>query len=242
MIGTLMIVELLKLRGSLAALLVVAAPGMMGVLSLAAPLTADRALAWSELVSITLGLWLFFMAPMATTAFATLIAQIEYRPKAWDHVLGLPVRRWRIYAAKAVLAISASAAMTVLAFAFIWAGGTLGSVLAPQTAMTGTFPWGHAVDAGASSFAASLLLNGVLLWTALRFSSFVVPIAMGMGAALVGLAVMVTRTDKADFFPSLLPLNAVYKSNPLPFLLAGSLGGAVVLGLMVLDLSRRELR
>lgn len=242
MILRLLLVEVLKLRGSLAALLMVVAPGMIGALCFLAPLAGDKAPHWGQLLSMVLPLWAFFMLPMATTAFTTLVAQLEYKPKAWDHVLALPVRRWEVYLAKAVVVVLAVAVMTGLVFVFAWAGATLGGLLAPDRAPVGDYPWRRIAESGATMFAASLLLVMLLLWTALRFASFVVPLAAGIGAALVGLAVMITRTEKGDFFPTLLPVNAVESPNPEPYLLTGLIGGFVVLVLMVVDLSRREMR
>lgn len=242
MIARLIIVEMLKLRGSLAALLMVIAPGMIGALCFLAPLAADTPPAWGQLLEMAFTLWAFFMLPMATTALTTLVSQIEYKPKAWDHVLSLPVRRWEVYAAKAVVVVGAVALMTALMFVFAWLGATLGGLLAPANAPRGEFPWEVVGEAGVKMFAASLLLVMLLLWTALRFASFVVPLATGIGAALVGLAVMVTKTRKGDFFPTLLPVNSVQKPDPEPYIALGAIGGAVVLLLMVIDLSRREMR
>ena len=242
MIGRLLMVEVLKLNGSLAALLMVVAPGMIGVLCFLAPVASNTAPPWGEILSLATSLWAFFMLPMATTALTTLVAQIEYKPKAWDHLLSLPVRRWQVYAAKALVVIGAVAVMTALVFGFAWLGATLGGLLAPERAPTGQFPWRRVAEGGVTLFAAALLLVMLLLWTALRFASFVVPLATGIGATLLGLAVMITRTDKADFFPTLLPVKALNSPDPTPYLLTGAIGGAVVLVLMVIDLSHREMR
>lgn len=242
MIGRLFLVEVLKLRGSLAALLMVLAPGLIGVACFLGPVVNERAPKWSELLEVGFTLWASFMLPMTVTALTTLMAQIEYKPKAWDHLLSLPVRRSRIYLAKAMVVIAAVAFMTALVFVFVWLGGALGGLAAPERAPTGAFTWAGTANAGARTFGASLLMVMLLLWTALRFASFVVPLSAGIAATLVGFAVAVTRTDKADYFPTLLPMNAVMKTEPEPYLALGIGGGLLVLALMVVDLSRREMR
>lgn len=235
-------VEVRKLHGSLALLLAVVSPGLVGVLCFVAPFAGDRAPKWSELIGVlTFPIWAFFLLPMTVTAFTALIAQIEYKPKAWDHLLALPVRRWQVYLAKAVVVVAAVALMTALVFVFAWLGATLGGALKGRPP-TGEIPWTRIGRAGATITAAAGLMTVLQLWVALRFANFVVPLGFGIGGTLVAVAVLITNSDKANWFPWLLPFNAVRQEDPAPYILAGAIGGALALALMVVDLSRREMR
>src|SRR5690242_20952859 len=97
-----LVVEATKLKRSLAALLAVAAPGLIGLLAFLVQLRATAPIRWQDLMSNTSMIWSFFMLPMSVTALTALLAFTEHGPKSWDHLRALPVPRWRIYAAKAV--------------------------------------------------------------------------------------------------------------------------------------------
>ena len=73
-------------------------------------------------------------------------------------------------------------------------------------------------------------------------ASFVVPLAVGIGGTLVALAVSMTGSDEADWFPWVLPFKVLTDPDPAPFALVGAIGGAIALAAMVLDLSRRSFR
>jgi ABC-2 type transport system permease protein len=107
---------------------------------------------------------------------------------------------------------------------------------------TGELPWDRIARAGGAIVLGSGLMVMLQLWVALRFANFVVPLGFGIGGTLVAISVLVMRTDRADSFPWLLPINAVMKEEPGRFMLLGGVGGLVVLALMVADLSRREMR
>lgn len=242
MIAQLFLAELRKLNGSLAMLLAIVSPALVGLLCLLGAFAGDRAPSWGEIMGqMTVQVWAFFLLPMTNTAFTALVGQIEYRSKAWDHLLALPVPRWGVYLTKAGAVLVAVAAMTVLVFAFAWLGSVTGGLLTGRMP-TGELPWARIARAGAAIVGASGLMVMLQLWVALRFANFVVPLAFGIGGTLVAISVLVMRTEKADWFPWLLPVNAAVKEEPLPYLLTGLIGGLVVLVLMVVDLSRREMR
>ena len=64
---------------------------------------ADRPSPWPAFALNCAALWSFFMLPMTVTALTVLTAQLEHGPKFWNHLLALPVARWRLYAAKAAV-------------------------------------------------------------------------------------------------------------------------------------------
>lgn len=242
MLARLIIVELRKLGGSLALLLAVVSPALVGLLCFMAAVAGERAPSWAEILGmITFQVWAFFLLPMTLTAFTALIGQIEYKPKAWDHLLALPIRRWHLYLAKTVVVYAAVAAMTVLAFVFAWLGATVGGLMVDRPP-TGDIPWARVAVGWSKMIPAAAAMIVLQLWVSLRFAYFVIPLAFGITATLVSFAVLITQTQKADWFPWLLPINAVRHAEPSSYVLAGVVGGALALLLMLIDLSRREMR
>ena len=106
--------EIEKLRGSLALLVAVAAPAFPGILAMLGLLSGGRAASWSDSFRFMLPLWCLFLAPMVIAAFTALAAQIEHNGRGWDHLLALPIARWRIFAAKTAVMFGASLLMTLL--------------------------------------------------------------------------------------------------------------------------------
>lgn len=233
--------ELAKLNGSLALLLAIVVPGLLGILPLLALLANDRTSAWTSILhEFVLPLWAFFMLPMAVTAFTTLVAQIEYRGRSWDHLLALPIARWRIFTAKAIVVLLAVSAMTVLVVLFAIAGAAAGGWITGRMP-TGAIPWTMIVRSASMIVGAGACFVILQLWVALRYANFVVPLAVGIGGTLIAIAAMMTRSDRADWFPWVLPFKAITDIEPSFYLLVGLVGGIVALGCMLLDLNRRAL-
>ena len=230
-------VEIRKLGGSLALLLAVAAPALPGALAALALVSTRKSPQWeSTLTGFVLPLWALFLMPMVVAAFTTLVA---HRVRGWDHLLALPIPRARVFAAKAIVVLAATVGMTLLALVSTWIGASVGGAIGGHAPL-GNIPWGKLARLVPMLLAASVALVAIQLWVALRFASFVVPLAVGIGGTLVALAVAMTRTVQADWFPWVLPLKVLTAPDPMPFAIAGGVGGLVVLALMIADLSRRD--
>lgn len=235
-------VELRKLDGSLALLLAVLAPALPGLLAALSIISTDRAPQWeSILTSFVLPIWSLFLLPMVVAAFTTLIGQIEYRARGWDHLLALPIARWQLFLAKAIVVLAASATMTLLVLFFAWIGASIGGAISGHAPL-GALPWAKLARTVPLLLAGTTMLVVIQLWAALRFASFVTPLVVGIGGTLVAMAVAMTRTDQAAWFPWVLPLKILSVSDPIPFALFGGLGGLVLLAIMVTDLSRHSFR
>jgi ABC-2 type transport system permease protein len=50
---------------------------------------------WAMFVTSSAAMWSYFMLPLTVTALTILIAQLEHGPSTWNHLLALPVARWR---------------------------------------------------------------------------------------------------------------------------------------------------
>lgn len=223
-------------------LLGVAVPGLLGILVLLAVATAHKAPAWNSIITgFVFPLWALFLLPMAVAAFTTLIAQIEYKGRCWDHILALPIGRWRFLTAKAIVSVTAVMIMMALVMLCAVAGGLIGGTITGRMP-AGSIPWQTMSDAVLVLTVSVMLLLALQLWVALRSANFVIPLAFGIAGTLVSLGAAMTRTDKADWFPWVLPSKALAGADSTQPLLIGGIGGAVVFVLMVLDLQRRAFK
>ena len=233
--------ELQKLHGSLALLVAVVAPALPGFLAMLALLTNDEPASWSDSFRFALPIWCLFLGPMVAAAFTALMAQIEHRGSGWDHLLALPIPRWRIYAAKMAVIFAATFVMLLLVIGFTvigtLVGGNFGSVLPEEP-----FPWHKIVRQTFLIFGSMAALTALQSWIALRFANFVIPLVAGIGGTLVAMAVMMTRTKQADWFPWVLPYKALIEPEPMPYAIAGAVGGLCVVLALIVDLTRREMR
>ena len=234
------VTEFLKLRRSLALLLCLAAPSMVAVLATVMLMDREQASNWAAFTMNMAAMWSFFMLPMSVTALTVLVAQLEHGPRFWNHLLALPVARWRIFAAKAAMLVLLVALMSVLLVALMPVAGFVAETLASGTQLKGSFDPRSAASLVATMFAGSILLIAIQLWAALRFRSFVPPLVVGIGGTFV--AVAATGSRQGAFFPWLIPTNAL-ASDPARADMAISIGlwgGVALLALMLVDLSRKE--
>ncbi|PZR35399.1 ABC transporter permease [Caulobacter segnis] len=233
-------VELRKLNRSLAAVLVLAAPSLIGIFTFFALLRNKHPSSWETLLQTSTGIWAFFMLPMSVTALTALVAQMEHGPRAWDHLRALPVARWKLYAAKAVCVVVLVAIMTALNALIAWAAISGAAALKPAVAPTGTLDVAKALLLSGKMVAAALLMIAIQLWTALRFSSFVPALALGIGGTFF--SVVATSAKQGVFFPWQMPVNMLARDawrSETALALGGGLG-ALALIAAVLHLARRE--
>lgn len=235
-------VEIRKLNGSLALLLAVLAPALPGLVAVLSLISTDRAPQWGSIFTgFVLPIWSFFLLPMVVAAFTTLVGQIEYRARGWDHLLALPIARSRLFLAKAIVVLAVSAMMTMLVLLFTWVGASIGVAISGHTPL-GTLPWAKLGRTVSLLLAGTTMLIVIQLWAALRFASFVMPLVVGIGGTLVAMAVAMTRIDQAGWFPWVLPLKILTAADPIHYAMLGGIGGLILLIVMIGDLSRHNFR
>ncbi|ESQ82618.1 ABC transporter permease [Asticcacaulis benevestitus] len=235
-------VEIRKLNGSLALLLAVLAPALPGLLAGLSLISADRAPQWGSIfTSFVLPIWSLFLLPMVVAAFTTLVGQIEYRARGWDHLLALPIARWKLFLAKAIVVLAATATMTLLVLLFAWVGASIGGAISGHAPL-GALPWAKLARTVLLLLAGTTMLVVIQLWAALRFASFVIPLVVGICGTLVAMAVAMTRTDQAAWFPWVLPLKILSAPDPVHYALFGGIGGLILLAIMIGDLGRHDFR
>lgn len=233
-------VELLKLNRSLAALLAVAAPGLIALFIFFNLLRVSQAQEWAMVMMQAAAIWAYFMLPMGVTALTALVAQMEHGPRSWEHLFALPVRRWRLLAAKAAAVFLVVAAMEGAVLLLAAGAGALAGMIKPGIAPTGPIDWPAMVWLHARIFSAAALLTALQLWAALRFRSFVPGLVLGIGGTFF--AVVATSARNGVFMPWQMPVN-VLAADPARAdlaLMLGLGGGILVLALMLVHLSRRE--
>lgn len=235
-------VEIAKLKRSLALALAVLAPGLIAVFTFFNALRLPRPGDWEMWLTQNAAIWAFFMLPMSVTALTALIAHMEHGPRSWDHLRALPVPRWQIYAAKAVCVLGLVAVMSVAVPVMSWAALEIATAVKPAIRPTGVLDWGATAAVLGRMYLAALLLIAIQLWVALRFASFVPALSVGIGGTFF--AVVATSAKQGVFLPWQMPVNMLAE-QPWRWqtaLALGCGGGLAVLVVMLISLSRREVR
>ena len=239
---TALVVEIRKLNRSLALLLALAAPSLIGIFAFFNISRFDQPGPWDQWLTTSVGIWAFFMLPMSVTALTALVAQMEHAPRAWDHLRSLPVPRWRLYSAKMACVLGLVVLMSVLNLAITYGAVELAAALKPAIRPTGQPDVAGTGWLLAKVLAAALLMIAIQFWTAMRFASFVPALALGIGGTFF--SVVATSAKQGVFFPWQMPINMLATEA---WRVQTSLGlgaglGAVVLILAVAHLSAREVR
>lgn len=230
--------ELLKLKRSLALALCALAPLSVAALSFLMLMKTERPVGWHEFNQKNLVMWAYFMLPMTVTALTALMGQMEHGPRTWNHLLALPVRRWQIFLAKATVVTGLAALMTATLPWLIYGSGMLGEHLRDGVQLTGAADVAATARALGMMLAGSLLLIVLQLWVALRFRSFVPPLALGIFGTFA--AVAATSADEGVYFPWLIPVQVLSTDAARVglALAVGVVGGLLALLIMLVDLER----
>jgi len=237
-----LIVEARKLNRSLALLLALAAPSLIGIFIFFNMLRGKAPMPWDMWMGSSAGIWAFFMLPMSVTALTALVAHMEHGPKAWDHLRALPRPRWTIYAAKAACVLTIVCAMSLLNLAVTYAAVRGAVAIKPVLEPTGALDLIQHLATVGRIWLAAILLTAIQFWTAMRFSSFVPALAIGIGGTFF--SVVATSAKQGVFFPWQMPINMLateaWRVN-VALALGGGLGAAVLV-LAVAHLSLREVK
>lgn len=234
--------ELLKLRRSLVLLVAAAAPACVTAFAAIALATRPIAVHWERFLDEGLAMWSFFMMPMSVTAVTALLAQLEHGSRMWNHLLALPVRRAGLFGAKAVVAILLVLFMQALVYAGLYLAGFAVGTLVPTHRLSGDTQFDEMAVGMLAMVAGALPMIFIQLWVALRWRNFVLPLVVGtMGTFF---ALVITASGVNVYIPWLLQIYATMwpKFPGVVGVVAGLIGGALALSLMLADLRRRELR
>lgn len=234
-------VEIRKLNRSLAALLAVAAPSLIAIFTFFNLLRGKAPMPWEMWMISGIGIWSYFMLPMSVTALTALVAHMEHGPKSWDHLRSLPLPRWRLYAAKAVMVLAVVAFMSAATLIMTWGAVMLATAIKPNLTPSGTLDVALYGSIMGKVFLAAILMVAIQLWIALRFASFVPALVVGIGGTFF--SVVATSARAGVFFPWQMPVNMLVSTQAWRVNTALGLGcglGLIVLALAVAHLARRE--
>lgn len=185
-------------------------------------------------------IWGFLLLPLTATALTALLAQIEHGPRAWSAVLAFPCPKWKVFAAKATLAVGLMATISVLLWCAILSSGLLSGALRPDAMPTGALPAGLLADVLARMWLAGLLVVAIQFVISMAVANFAAPVIAGIGGTFF--AVAATSAKAGIYFPWLLPVN-VLSTEPGRASLAvliGGIGGAIIFTVTCLWLARRD--
>ena len=229
--------EMLKLKGTLALWMCLIAPAVVvalyvlqiGVRELPASwVSPGPEQAWQMLGQSVFGLWAFLMLPLFITLEAALLAGLEHSDRQWKHLLALPLPRGVHYLAK----LSALAALLALAFvalvALVPVGMEILAVARPRFGIAGPPPWAYLLRTAGICYLASLLMVSLHTWLAVRWSSFTVAVSAGMSATVMGF--LIGQSERyGHWYPWSMPVQVLAgKGQWTDFVVAASLGGALV--------------
>jgi ABC-2 type transport system permease protein len=238
--ATVVAVELIKLRRSLALLLAVVAPSLVAMFVFFNLLRMEKANEWSMTLMSSAAIWAFFMLPMSVTALTALVANAEHGSRSWEHLRALPVPAWQFFAAKLVGVLGVVILMTALLATMTPAAAFAAGALKPSVAPTGDVGYLAYVVLLTRMTVAAGLLVAVQAWVALRFTSFVPALATGIGGTFF--AVVATSAEAGVALPWQIPVNqlAADPGRADLALAIGGMGGLLTASAMVWHLSRRD--
>ncbi len=238
---TVLNVEIRKLNRSLALLLAVTAPCLIGIFAFFNISRFDDPSPWHQWLMTSVMIWAFFMLPMSVTALTALVGQMEHAPRSWDHLRGLPIPRWRLYAAKAICVIGLIALMSALNVGVTYGAIRLAVVFKPAIMPTGDLELLRIGGLLFKVLAAALLMIAIQFWAALRFASFVPALALGIGGTFF--AVVATAAKQGVFFPWQMAVNVMGQGwrHDTALALGGGLGLLALIA-AIAHLAWREVR
>jgi len=130
--------------------------------------------------------WSALVLPLCVTLQAALAASIEHTQQQWKHLFALAVPRWSIYAAKMAVVLTLSAVSSAVLWVGLLLGGLALSAAFPQITH-GPMIAGELFEVLAKIYLASWLLTAVQVWIAIRWSSFSMPILIGVIGSVASL-------------------------------------------------------
>jgi len=237
--------EHLKLKNTLAIRLALAGPVLLVLLHIGIYLTRGEMLEDHDghrLEGFARGImttWTLLFFPLWVALATALIASIDHRENHWDHLFALPIGRQSLYAAKWFVA----AELTVLGSLAIPILGIAGAILlkAVHPDWRGE-PLPAAmlfVDILRNSVAALLLLS-IQFWLSLRWRSFVLPLAVGVGGILSAVVVIQAPMKYLIIYPWTTSAAAASPTHPVLALAWGLVGGLALVAAACSSLARRD--
>jgi len=198
---------------------------------------------WVSFMQNSLVLWQLLMVPLFVTLQTALLAGLEHSNKNWKHLFALPVSRQAIYSAKQLVALALIGISTHVLWVAVIAAGLVLRLLMPGIGFEAPVPAWRILQFALLSYVCSWLIIAIHTWVAMRSSSFVM--AMGVGVAVTIVAVIALQSEYNVYYPWTLPAvvtRGAIVGGQLNYLAlgCGALGGIALPILAGLEFSRRD--
>jgi hypothetical protein len=198
--------------------------------------------AWVEYGGQTMFLWTLLMLPLFVTLETALLSNLEHGNQQWKHLFALPIPRGAVYAAKQIGGMAIIGLSMVAMYAYIVLSGLGLRLVAPGLGFEAPVPWGEFFQYVVAAYLASWLIISIHTWVSLRWHSFVVASAVGIGAMVI--AVVMFQSDWNQWYPWTLPgltVNSLEQGlKPWGEIVAGTLGGVIVAVVGGREVTRRD--
>lgn len=198
---------------------------------------------WHWHLKFTLTLWGLFVLPLLVTLETALLAGWEHGNNTWKLLYAQPVPRWMITAAKQF------SGLVLLGISHLFLGiavigtGLLLNRIDPSLGLTARIPWLTMIGYSLLIFLISWLIIAVHSFVSLRWSSFVVAMAVGVVATMSGVF-FIRSEEYAPFYPwamqGLIANKLLEDGWPVAQLVWGIGGGLLIFLVSNWYLSRRD--
>jgi hypothetical protein len=249
--------EMLKLKRTIAALMVVLAPALITVfvfvMGVNAPFFSGLnhngvTHEWAALTRVSLRFWALLTLPLFITLETALLAGLEHSDNQWKSLLARPLPRWNFYAAKLLVGLALTAASTGVLVVGILLNGTILPRFQPELVFALPIPWLDIVRQGAEALGRAFLLLAIQTWVALRWKPFSVAVGVGIVGLVTGFFMFFTGQEgamKLQLFPWSLPMLVLGDPTSLDVrtgLIFSLVVGTVVSAVGCWDFCRREVQ
>lgn len=249
--------EVIKLKRTLALLMVVIAPGVISFLGFVIALNREKP--FTEAIdpvtyfgNNVMMLWSLLMLPLFIALETALTSYIEHAGNNWKHLFALPVPRTTIYYSKLCVNLFIAFLASVSLYIQLFLGGFLIALIRPDLGFHMDLPWLKTAVVLAVIYVPTMLLVVIHSWISIRWKNIV--ISLGSGIAAVVMSVIIMQSKYISFYPWTIPtllsgkflqLNeklsmAQAFSESLPFLVTTFIMTIVVAVAGAIEMTRRD--
>ncbi|MCG7409762.1 ABC transporter permease [Paenibacillus sp. ACRRX] len=232
--------EILKLKRSKLALILILSPLMAAMLGLMYSLNVDQPFAWKILLSQMAMAHAVLFLPLLSGVLSAFICRYEHANGGWKQLLSLPVSRSGVYISKYVIVAVLLGVTQLIFLGAVLLVGSLKGIAEP-------IPWIMLCNSVLNGWIASLPLIALQMLMAMAWASFAAPLAVNVIFTLPNL--MVIQSKYGIYYPwgqpslAMLPQNDSFGINvsleTLLFVIGGSFVLFVLAGLSYIN--RKEI-
>lgn len=168
----------------------------------------DQFTPWDGMLGVVLSLWCLVGLPVFISLATSLLAGLEHRENGWKHLFALPIRRWAIYIAKVLTGCLLLCLSSLVLTVGMVGEGLIVLAFRSDLGLTWPVPLSLILLRSASITVATGLMLALLTWVAIRWRSFVVALALGLGGAVGN--VVLRNVVEAQNAPRLAPLASLF--------------------------------